>query len=964
MRSVCLVLALATAMVLLGAAGAPAQVPSEDPFLKGLRDRGLSTLMEAYLKQQGAAAMGTGTRPGAAPGEAAGKVMLAALEVQKAANSRNIGEREGFFKKARDLYEGAIEDTIKAAAAAQGDERHRQRLAVLKLRLELANMVFDKWLTDDLDFLEITDRRGGDRAHAADLLKVCTDQYKAISNETAQWLSEIDRMTMAERSKFANTGCDRQLKQVQRQAKFDEARALYYYGWVLPADYKPAPKERSRKDILNDAITAFQAYTSMPDKVAEKWYALMVIGMAYRELGKYDEVLQSLAQADNSNAPEGLRIRIAYERALTLLRKGEFQKARDAVDEAAAFWKDKLKTERQGLALPFVKGEAFVLEGEKKGDENLKNEGFKVFEAVRARQGSWPQLVSWVMTSLRGGVEAPVDIDKLHPTELWDMAVTAMEKARDSKDPASMEKAATFFKAYADRVGSKDKNYPMALYSQAACLLQLVRKAEAADLFHRVADEFPAFQYAPAAGKYDLSIRGEVYENAQTDENRQAYEDALKWFLSKYPKDDPEQQYFYGVILFRGKKYTEAADTFSRVLAAAEHYPDARYWVPLCRLEQFREKILVTGDKQLILSRARAVAQELLAFADYAFKATVADEKKKQLLDWAQAAYINAADVYLYPEVSLPGDALPLLEAMEKKFTLDDEARGRVLKLRIDAYQKLGDLAKAQQILKDYIRIATPAEVGPVVRGLFHAIIDDVRELITRGQKDQAADKVEGAKQLGEILRDWLDKSTQADKALRIENNRYDLAELFLAVGKTDKANGYEEALKIYKDIGGDKPWVVDKTQALKLDCIYGMGRAYEGLGDTAPDAAQAKPNYETALDIWRVLLNVSETERGGDPNVFWERLYHAWYCSYRVGNVKDVYLAMVTKAKIIYPLALGGKDPVLQKKCRDLLGIVSAAGTGAATPAPSPPPPPAAPAPAAPSPAPDAAPAAAAPAP
>ena len=51
----------------------------------------------------------------------------------------------------------------------------------------------------------------------------------------------------------------------------------------------------------------------------------MVIGLCYRELGKYDDALNFLVQADGCDAlkeddREGLRIRIAFEQALTLLK--------------------------------------------------------------------------------------------------------------------------------------------------------------------------------------------------------------------------------------------------------------------------------------------------------------------------------------------------------------------------------------------------------------------------------------------------------------------------------------------------------------------------------------------------------------------------------------------------------------------------------------------------------------------
>jgi len=493
---------------------------------------------------------------------------------------------------------------------------------------------------------------------------------------------------------------------------------------------------------------------------------------------------------------------------------------------------------------------------------------------------------------------------------------------------------------YAEKVGPKEKNYPAALYSQAACHYQIGRKAEAAVLFQRVADEFPAYQYAAASARYAVSARGEAYERDAVEENRQAYEDTLKWFLSKYQKEDPDQQYYYAMILFRGKKFADAANAFGAVKEGAEHAPDAKYWVPLCHLEQFRETVIVSRDKGLIVSRSRALAQELVGFGDYAIQLKgLPEEKKRQLMSWAETAYINAADIYLYPEVELPGDALPILDAIEKKFELDDDARGRVLKLRIDALQKLGKRDEALAVLEKFLKVAKKEEVGPVLRGLFKAITDDVRERVRRGDKPSleiAGRNVEQAKGIGDRLMRWIDENAGADKAAQTENVRYDIAELYLAVGS------FDEARKIYHEIGGPKPWEVKRGEAMKYDCVYGLARAYEGLGEKARQEAEAagtkdfkaaKESYEAAAEIWRVLKEISAGEgRNIDVNVMWDRLYHLYYSMYRVAqlgqkaeDLQKVADALRDERIIRLPDALGGKDPLLQKRFRELMSVLPA---------------------------------------
>jgi tetratricopeptide (TPR) repeat protein len=190
----------------------------------------------------------------------------------------------------------------------------------------------------------------------------------------------------------------------------------------------------------------------------------------------------------------------------------------------------------------------------------------------------------------------------------------------------------------------------------------------------------------------------------------------------------------------------------------------------------------------------------------------------------------------------------------------------------------------------------------------------------TKEAMELAAKQVDQAKTLGETLRGWLEKSPLADKTTQIENNRYALAELYLAVGR------HQDALLIYQEIGGPQPEVDQKDPKtgkglpLKEDCIYGQARAHEGIGDTAPDAAQGKPHYEKALDQWRILKDITAADRTIDRQVLWEREYHLFYCKFKLGAKQEVNQALKELKILRHPDPLGGKDPALQSKFLQLL--------------------------------------------
>ncbi|MGB2755205.1 MAG: tetratricopeptide repeat protein [Phycisphaerae bacterium] len=901
---------------------------AEDPFYKGLQERGLKSLMKAYVEQGG-------VRPTAGVGEtgmAGSKVGQAVLRIQQAALAKTVADRDASFEKAKELYEQAIAEAQEALAGSPATDwkaRADARLPILTWRAELAGMIFQNWLKNDLDLLEVTDCRGGDREKVARLLQTAEHQYRAAFQGSIEWQSEIDRDP--DRNQYVNAGYTRRLRDIQRDAQYYAAWTTYYRAWMLPKDYRPPQGGRSREELLNDAITAFQPYRDLPDTVPAKWYAYLVAGLAQRELGKYEDALTSLANADNAEAPaeapeelkirvEALKIRVAFEIALTRVRQGKFKEARKVIENAREFFgKQKISGNLYGLAMPIVEAESYLAEAKAANDTTLKDKGVELLKTLNQRDPPWPYIVLVLTPSLVG---EQGNIEQMEPFGLWILATDTFAKAREAQDSKQLEYALRLFKIYVQKAGEKDANYAAARYNQAACLLQLGRKEEAADAFKGVAESAPDYQYAAESAKYYVGVRGQLYEAAKTPENRDAYEKALAWFVSSdWLKTDPDQQYFYALVLYRGEKHEDAAAQFAKVPRDSEFYPDARYWVALCRFEGFREKILPTGDKAIILSRARVVAQELTDFANYARQAQgLPDEKRQQVLGWAQAACLNAAAVYMYPEVGLYDDGLQVLKDMEKTFQLDKEIEGRVLKYKIEALQKLRLLDEGMAVLDTFLAQARPEEVGPVLGGFFQAVIEDVERLIRGGDKDAVRAKVKDAEQLGDLLRKWFETSNVENKQQQAENIQYEMAEVYLAVGD------YERALATYTEIGGPKPEQEEEGRPIKVDCVYGMVRCYEALAETAPDATQARPHFERALELWRVLLEIEEQARASNPARLWDFRYHNYYCRYRLGDKEEVRKALESLAIIVQPQALGGADPILQKKFRDLLGAVSPA--------------------------------------
>jgi hypothetical protein len=183
------------ALVLMTASSLAFGAAGEDPMLKGLQDRGLKTLSDLYVKQKPVvpvAPVGAAALP---PG--ASKADQAKAQQDLALTSKNVAERDEAFKSAKTLYEQAIAEATTSAAAIPQEkivERSAARLSLLKMHETVGNMLFLQWLKNDLDFLEVTDRRFGDRAPILALLKEATAQYKACLDDATAWDTALGRM--------------------------------------------------------------------------------------------------------------------------------------------------------------------------------------------------------------------------------------------------------------------------------------------------------------------------------------------------------------------------------------------------------------------------------------------------------------------------------------------------------------------------------------------------------------------------------------------------------------------------------------------------------------------------------------------------------------------------------------------------------------------------------------------------
>jgi tetratricopeptide (TPR) repeat protein len=343
----------------------------------------------------------------------------AVAEATKAEAAGTLAEREDRFLNARQYYQRAIDDAVKAMRATKEKSDHsRIQYDILQMRMALSDMILLKWMRPDLDLLEASDRRAGDRSHAAELAKAAFDLnwYRGILGDITGVVNDMDFVSPAERTKdFIERS--QELRRLERQAEFSRGLANFYYGWLLSPDFKPnrANGEMSKRDLLNDAKSIMEKLAKeLPSDAAAKWHAQVFIAICQRELDRHELALEALAAAEQCKGlPEdqqaALKIRIGLERARTLLAKGDEAAARKAIEDTRKAGGDRVKKSVYGLALDLAEAESYAAEGERTAKDDLKQKGAAMFKALAARPDPWPTLVRGVT----GGKIPPDEVKPL-----------------------------------------------------------------------------------------------------------------------------------------------------------------------------------------------------------------------------------------------------------------------------------------------------------------------------------------------------------------------------------------------------------------------------------------------------------------------------------------------------------------------------------------------------------------------
>ncbi|MDK1030963.1 MAG: hypothetical protein QGD94_03060 [Planctomycetia bacterium] len=931
------------ALLLIGFPAATAQpkkgAGNEDRlFAEGLKKRGQMTLLEAFLTQQGKT-VGLEELVG-----------LAGIYAQQATKATDGEHKEALFKKSESLYLNAIakaDKQIEAFADVTSVKRSAFYLNALKWRLELADMIFDKWTASERYQIEITDRQQGDRKRVAERLKGALETYRDVLKQISRWVSQMDRATKEDfDDKFDIPGFYREALALQRTARYHRGWLTYYYVYVHP----PGMDKKVRKELLEQATTFVIQYATSPNKTrATKWYAMFLVGLCHREMGELDDAVRWLNDADNQNAPEELRVRARYEMARTRFKqKAHTEALKMAADIERAYAKKKgFEQNLYVSASILLQGQIFFRQGHEEKDPAKKAEynqqAMAALNRLKSREPGWATIIrDTIRKSGSGTVDA-----KSSPNELWAETQAVYDEARVLKEAGKNTEAVTRFKKathfceiYLKKAKPQHANYPEALFSLASMHHFLKELGEGDDLDHlrraagyylRVANEFPGYEYAFDSARSHASALQIVHSRTDAEADRKAYRDALRWLLKKYSSKEPGWWFELGVVLYNGNEFPQAAAAFKRVPENLKIAFEARRWAALSHREQLLRKTRTNGANDVIDRFADIAAKELIAFSAYAANAsaTAPNDRKSTMRYDAIDMTIMAAEILSMDSVARERKghykrADDILIECEKKFKpIPPRLKGQWLQVKFTALTKLGRTDEVIKMIGEVISNMPPDEAAALIRGLFDAIIRDVKLLLKGDKMDKARVKAEDAKRVGEKLTSLLDKKPGADSQALKEQIVIELAKVQVS------AQRYKDALEMLKKLpGGDNAEEMRKA-AIDVERSELMATCYmkvaEEMRNRAEQKAKTKQYYERALGIWQLLYRLYNA-RTNDPaakDKAWDMRFNVYFCRIELGEANEV-LKAVRDVMIIYGQRLPGR---LRKRLMEVKSRAQAAG-------------------------------------
>ncbi|MFH0982475.1 MAG: hypothetical protein V2A79_13195 [Planctomycetota bacterium] len=884
-------------------------------FRKGLKERGLTELLELYLNEV----------PPADPIEA----LLLERDIrlaQSADPTRPRAERYQALIEANHLLERLLAE-------------HPADLRVFEWRVQLGRSLLYQ---EAEPFYSSILYRGGtteDRRQLAAVMERAQQLFGRLRLDLAREQDRLDRISPREYEELERSGYLERLEGIGPQADYLDRWVRFYRALAREPD---DPVRNSELGAVLDDLKNRSGLLDTPHGITHvQAQSQLLAGMAARQLGDHGAAVGYLEAAANTVR----RIGDAQEKqdsswvmVLALLETvradrdgGRFERALQTLREFETQL-EAAPSDALGLRLVLALAESSVRQeqarraraaGDKQAAATFENMRFEPLTKF-ARQGTSSR--DQVYATLYETLDPAARPTDLHPFEgcallagllnraaalaeesaaaraAGELALSSRIEDLESRRIAVLDRAvevAQFFYVSAARV--PPDLVPEIIYNLGVAQLQRGRRLEAARAFLTVAREHRHFPQAQLAATAAVQVAWELAEDPSLRDRsdlRTLCLEALQVLTENFPHTDDARywQFFLAQVLHDLGRYDEAVEAFSRVDPAHEYYVHAEFLRTRSLAAALRGLTAeAPADATELLRRVAAVVDAADAFLRLADAARAKGFDETLLQGFLAEAELFAAEALLDLGKEQSPKALARLEGFEQRYPQQSRLLGRVLRVRIITYEHLGRLEDAEQTLPEYIG-SDPENAGATLQALFESIREDVDRLRRRGRDAEADRKAASALLLARQIHAWASADPSRARPEQKHALHSQLAQALL------QAKQYPEAERAFA------AYLAADLQR-RPDGAHGDIRAVYGHAESLYQLRQ----YEPALPLFH---RVGETLPAGDP-LWFEALLRDLQCRTELGHPPEGIIQVIRQQKFLHD-DLGG--PELRRRFEDLL--------------------------------------------
>lgn len=899
MRGAAAAFAIAGLLAAVGASAQTSQRPAEEQrlsnedFHEGLKKRGLTELLELHLQEF-------------PPSDAVSRLQL---------------EREILLAESNDQTRP---DDERIAAIAQANERLKQLIEAnpqdprrfewtLKLVRSMLYEQGEKYISGILF-------RGGSERDLSRLRKItarAVTQLETLQQELSRELERIDNLSVPEFEKLERTGYIEQIDTVAPQAKYLLLWANFYDA-IARSDDDPEQAMRFRfvLEMVRDNPSLLD---TSRDVSAPQVSLLMMVGAAHRHLQDHTAAEQMLEKAiraaDRLTGKAELQeakwaVIVAWlERARNRRDKGDFDTALTILN---SFRSESVKAslgdplELQFLAA-LVEQSIYEARAERARASGAEAETRRyerlAWDALARLLGRSPDDRDRLYSMIYALLDDASDVSSLNPVEQAAMMAGLLRDAARAQGPGHergtpaaelLDRAIGAGEAFLANPPEGAANLTAEVtYNTAVATYQRGFAAQAARSFLTVASEHPGYEHAQQAATLAIQISSRSSENPSVADGSALYLEALKLLTSQFPASEAARywRFYFGQALESASEFDRAAVQFALVDHDHEHFVESRF-LQLRSLAQGLQRRATEQPDDLVELRRRTielvdVQRELNGLLQTRMSRLEEDAARKaQLRSMMAESLVIVAEAQVLPQVGDFNQALRSLERFEEQYDDSRELVGRVLRVRILCYDRLGMVDKATQAIPAYVA-SDPAGAGPTLQTLYETLARSARELHLAGNHDEASSKARIALQLAQQVSQWAnehapDLSESDRNALEVQ-----LASAHLEAGDYEVARERFAALRTELNI--DK----ESEHPLAPPLNLGLAQALYGTGD----CREALPLFNHLA----VTLQPDQRER-------WLALLRDLQCRDALGEPPETILRVLRQQETLFP-RMGGPE-------------------------------------------------------